>query len=155
LPRNNAFGSGGLSGGGLAGFGTMGTSPRFPDPQTDKQLQDAQKRIKELEDRLKQYEKKLKDDKDPVEWNAPPENLQGVIREVSKDGLVRITLGSDKGLKTGHTLEVYRLKPTPTYLGRIQIAAVSATESVAKVLVQQTAKPMQLGDHVTDSLIQK
>jgi hypothetical protein len=146
------FGSGGLGG---ESYGPSGNFSGGRVPATEKQLHDALQRIKELEERLDRYEKKSKTDTKGVEWNAPPENLQGIVQQVSKEGHIVVSLGSEKGLQPGHTLEVYRLKPKPTYLGRIKIEHVQPAASIAKLLTQINELAIQEGDHVTDSLIQK
>jgi hypothetical protein len=87
-----------------------------------------------------------------VEPSRPPENLEGVIkRSDPQSGLVTISLGSDAGLRRGHTLEVYRVKPEPRYLGSIRIVDVHPTEAVAK----PTSGPrvaIEVGDRVTSSI---
>jgi hypothetical protein len=68
-----------------------------------------------------------------------------------KSGLVTISLGSDAGLRTGHTFEVYRLKPEPRYLGSIRILDVRSTEAVAKP-TSQPHTPIEVGDRVTSGI---
>src|SRR5262249_2541090 len=67
----------------------------------------------------------------PPRKNAPPKDLEGIILKVTDD-LVDISIGSDSGLEKGHTLEVYRLKPVPQYIGQIRIVEVRANEAVGK-----------------------
>src|SRR5947209_2450018 len=46
--------------------------------------------------------------------------------------LVSISIGSDSGLAKDQTLEVYRLKPLPLYVGQIRLVDVRAKEAVGK-----------------------
>jgi hypothetical protein len=85
--------------------------------------------------------------------NPPAGDIQGKITAVDKaSGLLRISVGSDAGLKTGHTLEVLRLGGTPAksmYLGRVQVVAVRPTEAVARLVVGRSA---EAGDQVVSKL---
>jgi hypothetical protein len=60
-------------------------------------------------------------------------SAEGVVREVSPEGLLKISIGSDDGVQPGQTLDVYRLKPEPKYLGKITVVSVTTHEAVAKV----------------------
>jgi DNA repair exonuclease SbcCD ATPase subunit len=88
--------------------------------------------------------------------NPPAEDVEGLIREVSPDGLVRLTIGSDAGLAKNQTLEVYRLNDKAPeqsrYLGRIKIVEVSANEAVAQPVRKPTA-PFQVGDQVGSRIL--
>jgi hypothetical protein len=89
-------------------------------------------------------------------YTPAAENVQGRIREVGRDGLVKISLGSDAGLVKGNTLEVYRLNTQAPdlskYLGRIKIIQVTATEAVAEP-VHKPAGPLQIGDEVSGKIL--
>jgi hypothetical protein len=79
--------------------------------------------------------------------NPPPDQVEGVIRSVDKEGLVKVSLGSDAGLAKGHTLEVFRLKPKPVYVGTVRILEVTATEAVGRPVGRMRAPPQE-GDNV-------
>jgi hypothetical protein len=83
--------------------------------------------------------------------NPPPENVQGVIKQVDSSGLMTISIGSDAGLSKGHTLEVFRFTgsgPSQSkYLGTIRILEVKAKEAVAKP-VGRMASPPYVNDQV-------
>ncbi len=90
------------------------------------------------------------------EWapNPPPVLVEGVVKEVAKDGLVRLSVGGDAGLAKGHTLEVFRSAPPGQkglYVGRIRIVDVSAGEAVGQPVLRANGyvKP---GDQVTSDL---
>jgi hypothetical protein len=87
--------------------------------------------------------------------NPPAENMEGLVSEADANGLVEITLGSDAGLKAGHTLEAYRIAAIPEqsqYLGMIRIRTVTANKAVAEP-VGKMAAPLQRGDHVSSRIL--
>ncbi len=83
----------------------------------------------------------------------PPNDVEGLVKRIDeKTGLFTIDVGSDAGLAVGHTLEVFRLKPTPKYLGTASLVGVAKKESVAKM--QGRAKgPLQIGDQVASRIL--
>ncbi|MFN4261217.1 MAG: hypothetical protein ACK4RK_18165 [Gemmataceae bacterium] len=86
--------------------------------------------------------------------NPPPENVRGLISQSDPDsGLVTITLGSDAGINEGNTLEVYRLKPKPIYLGTIRIIDVRHHQAVGRALSPSRNNPIQVGDEVASSIL--
>jgi hypothetical protein len=90
-----------------------------------------------------------------AEKTAPPQDIEGVIKATDvPHGMVTISIGSDAGLRKGHTLEVYRLKPEPKYLGSIRILSVRPTEAVARP-VRESAAAMEIGDRVTSRIQQR
>jgi chromosome segregation ATPase len=87
--------------------------------------------------------------KDGKERNPPPVAVEGKILKI-KDNLVEISLGTDHGIKPGHTLEVYRLQPEAKYLGAIRIVDAGTHTSVGRFLGKT---PMiKEGDLVTSKL---
>lgn len=58
--------------------------------------------------------------------------IRGTIKEVQESGRIVVSMGSDAGLKEGDTLEVFRLKPKPMYLGQIKVVELKGTEAVAR-----------------------
>jgi hypothetical protein len=85
--------------------------------------------------------------------NPPPENVEGLItRTDPATGLVVLSIGSDAGLQQGHTLEVFRLRPTAKYLGTIQIMDVRPNEAVGKPMTKMLG-PIQQGDRVAAKIL--
>ncbi len=88
--------------------------------------------------------------------NPPLDSVEGMVSEVDPSGLVRITIGSDAGLVTGNTLEVYRLNTLvpdqSKYLGRIRLIQVRNTEAVGQLMGKPTAPP-QAGDTVSSRIV--
>jgi hypothetical protein len=82
--------------------------------------------------------------------NPPPQAVEGIVTEKSGE-LIRISIGSDAGLEKGHTLDVFRLKPTPQYLGQIRLTDVRAAEAVG-VPVDRLKYPVQKGDFVSNDV---
>lgn len=81
--------------------------------------------------------------------DAPPSDLKGVVLEVSKDGLVEISLGRDDGLKEGHTLEIYR---GAQYLGRIEIKRTEDDKAIGQIVPGFKKGYIQRGDNVISKL---
>jgi hypothetical protein len=76
-------------------------------------------------------------------------DLGGVVVETSATGLVEVSLGSDDGLKAGHTLQVYRGK---RYLGQITIRSTVPDRAIGQIDKQLQRGPIQMGDNVTTKL---
>ena len=77
------------------------------------------------------------------------------------DGLVSISIGTDAGVVRGTTLDVYRLDP-PIYLGSLRIIEAHPDESIGKPTrvtpgkdIKTGGKDIQIGDHVTNSILGK
>jgi hypothetical protein len=96
--------------------------------------------------------------KDPNAPNPPSNYVKGRIDKInSQDGtLVEISVGSDQGLKEGHTLQVYRLSPEPRWLGMIRIRDAREHASVGKLVpgVSGNRGGLQVGDIVASSIMQ-
>jgi hypothetical protein len=86
--------------------------------------------------------------------NPPPEDVEGVVTEVdARSGYITISIGSDAGLSKGNTLEVYRLKPDPRYLGTLRIIDVRSHEAVAQVVGGTGRRgQIQKGDRVASNI---
>lgn len=122
------------------------------------QLQQADGRLKLLEARNTELlEQKARmaqvldrhglDEFEPVD-NIPPK-IDGVVLAVGDKGLLELSLGSDDGLRAGHTLEVYRHEATNSkYLGRVEIVDLEPDRSVAKVIPQYRKGVIQKEDRV-------
>jgi len=65
----------------------------------------------------------------PVD-GLPPE-VRGKVLAVNRDNMVEISLGSDDGLRPGHTLEVFR---GSKYLGRMEVLQATSDRAVGKIL---------------------
>jgi hypothetical protein len=86
--------------------------------------------------------------------NPPPEDVRGVVKAVDPgSGLVTISIGSDAGISVNNTLEAFRFKPKPTYLGRIQILDVRHHEAVGKLISTQRRGLIQAGDEVASRIV--
>jgi hypothetical protein len=94
--------------------------------------------------------------KDASYSNPPAVMVKGQIEKVDTTDktLVKITIGSDSGLKKDHTLEVYRLAPKAEYLGRLLIVDADFRYAFGKLLRQPGVAPptLQPGDEVATKL---
>jgi hypothetical protein len=82
--------------------------------------------------------------------NPPTFKVDGKVLNVTSDGLVEISVGSDAGLKKGHTLEVFRTSPKAQYLCMIRLITVDNNRSVGQIV----GKPvlLQRGDNVSSKI---
>jgi hypothetical protein len=93
--------------------------------------------------------------KQPKGAKPPPGDVKGKIEKIAPDnpGLVTLSVGSDHGLQVGHTLEVFRLKPQPKYLGRVEILDVGPRSSVARLKGRlPKGETLEVGDEVASTL---
>lgn len=88
--------------------------------------------------------------------NPPPAYVKGRIEKIdAKDrNLVQVSIGSDAGVKEDHTLEVYRLRPRPEYLGRLRIVEARHQTAVGRLMRSPTGgqAPLQEGDEVASKI---
>ena len=67
--------------------------------------------------------------------NPPPDDIKGHVTGIDDStGWVTINLGTDNGLLKGNTLEVYRYKPKPTYVGVLRIYDIKPHEAIGKLM---------------------
>lgn len=82
-------------------------------------------------------------------------DVSGVIDRIDpkNPSLVAISLGSDQGLAKDHTLDVFRLRPAPRYLGKIILVEVLPQKAVGRRIdASENAPPLKTGD-VVSSLV--
>jgi hypothetical protein len=89
----------------------------------------------------------------PPAINPPAERLEGTVTAVQKEGLLELSIGSDAGLKNGHTLDVFRLKDQAKYLGVVEIIQVTPKRSVGR-LRSTTPTPIEVGDRVASRILE-
>jgi hypothetical protein len=85
---------------------------------------------------------------------VPREDVEGLVTQTDPDGYLTLSIGSDHGLSKGNTLEVYRLKPDPKYLGTIEILQVQTDKAVAKPISRPNGV-IQRGDLVSSNILGK
>ncbi len=94
--------------------------------------------------------------RDPNAPNPPTAKVKGQIEKVDPVDrtLVTISVGSDLGVNKNNTLEVYRLSPTPQYLGMIRIVDANHHKAVGRLMGAGVGAPRILreGDIVASSL---
>jgi hypothetical protein len=81
--------------------------------------------------------------------NKQPPMLRGQILAIDKDDRVEISLGSDDGLREGHTLEVYRGNK---YLGKMQVLEAQAHRAVGTILKEYKQEAIRAHDEVATRL---
>jgi hypothetical protein len=114
---------------------------------------------KDLRDRVARYSTLIRraglsDDIATIRGQESPPPVQGEIKRVdASNRRVEITIGSDDGLVPGHELYLFRTKPRPEYLGRIQILTVDPDQAVGKVIGNTVqGKKIQEGDIVSSTI---
>jgi hypothetical protein len=119
------------------------------------QLQD---RVRELEANLETVRKALgragQAAPEPAPAPGGANEVQGTVKRVA-DELVVISLGGKAGIVKGQTLEVFRTKPMPVYLGKLRLIDVKETEAVGKLLPGGAKKPVEVGDTVASKVMLK
>ncbi len=89
----------------------------------------------------------------PGEENPPRDRVEGRILSTDPDGtLVKLSVGSDSGLKRGHTLKAFRMTGQGQYLGVIEILSVTPDESVGRP-VKRPLSPLKVGDRVASQIL--
>jgi len=88
--------------------------------------------------------------------NPPDDNIEGRIRSIDpSSGLITLTIGSDAGLREGHTLKVFRFASIPEqskYLGQIEILSVRPHEAIARPVGRGLLQPARTGDRVASRI---
>lgn len=114
---------------------------------------------KDLRDRVARYSTLLRknglsDDISVVKGLESPPPVQGEVKRVDvSNKRVEITIGSDDGLVPGHELYLFRTKPRPEYLGKIQVQAVDPDQAVGKVIGNTIqGKKIEEGDIVSSTI---
>ena len=88
-----------------------------------------------------------------VAVNPPSEAVEGTIKQTDPaSGLVTISIGTDKGVREGNTLDVFRLKPEAAYLGAIVILNARPNEAVGR-LTGKGRLPLMVGDKVASNVM--
>jgi hypothetical protein len=83
---------------------------------------------------------------------AIPPGIHGVIQKLDeKAGLAQISIGKKDGAKESDTLDVYRLKPQPEYLGTIQLVEVREDASMGRPKRLSSSR-IREGDEVISAL---
>lgn len=86
---------------------------------------------------------------DPTAVKPRVDGVVSQVKRVAGAQLIEITIGSDDGLKPGHTVEVFR---DSKYLGRIEILKTSPDKSVGRVDRRFQQGQIQEGDRVATQL---
>ena len=111
----------------------------------------ATERNQQLIEQVSRYTQLMtENDLDP---NAPPKGdppkVGGKVTQVRKNDLIEVSLGSDDGLRPGHTIEVYR---GANYIGRAEVLETAPDKAVGKMLKQFRRSIVQEGDRVATRL---
>lgn len=88
-----------------------------------------------------------------IDENAPvdgkPPMVEGQIVSIGNKDLLEISIGSDDGLKPGHTLEVFR---NSAYLGRVVVRETAPDRAVVQIIPEFRKGSFKVGDRVATKL---
>ena len=79
-----------------------------------------------------------------------PPRVDGIVTKVGESTLIEVSIGSDDGLRTGHTLEVFR---NNAYLGRVKVTQLEPDRAVCQILPEYRKGIIKRGDRVATKLI--
>jgi len=89
---------------------------------------------------------------EPERYPGPPP-VDGLVKSVTGDDLITVSLGTDDGLLKGHLLDVVRAGSGGTaYVGKVQVVKTEADESVCKIDPKYLKSPVRRWDFVTTKL---
>ncbi|MBI2478248.1 MAG: hypothetical protein HYV60_06280 [Planctomycetia bacterium] len=79
-----------------------------------------------------------------------PPRVDGIVTNVGEKSLIEVSIGSDDGLRTGHTLEVFR---NNAYLGRVKVTQLEPDRAVCQIIPEYRKGIIKRGDRVATKLI--
>jgi len=79
-----------------------------------------------------------------------PPRVDGIVTKVGDSTLVEVSIGSDDGLREGHTLEVFR---NNAYLGRVKVIRLEPDQAVCEIIPAYRKGIIKRGDRVATKLI--
>lgn len=122
--------------------------------QTKGQLQTAEQRERQLTQQVAGMTTVMRENgidpgTDPRAVKPRVDGFVSQVKRVAGAQLIEVTIGSDDGLKPGHTVEVFR---DSKYLGRIEILKTSPDKAVGRVDRRFLQGQIQEGDRVATQL---
>lgn len=122
--------------------------------QTMAKLQVLESRAQDMSSQLANAQKVLKTVGKTIDSPTYdiPEKVEGVVVQVEKTAdaeLLVISLGTDDGIRTGHTMDIYRGN---RFIGKAVVSRSDANQSLLKVTPEYRQTAVREGDHVTTKL---
>src|SRR5262245_19552444 len=81
----------------------------------------------------------------------PPEQVRGTVKSIDGN-LATISIGTDAGVNKDNILYLYRLTPTPEYLGELTILSATPFEAVGRVKTAKRLTAIKPGDEVASRI---
>ena len=136
-----------------ADFGTMLSATEARD-QTQGELEILRAQNRQLTEDVARMSKLLRAEgldpgRDPEHVMEPTDGLVAAVRRRGATRLIEITIGADDGLRTGHTVEVFR---GAKYLGRAEIIRTAPDRAIGKIDRRFLQGQIQEGDRVATRL---
>ena len=90
----------------------------------------------------------------PDAYSGKAAKVDGLVLAVRNTGLIEVSIGTDDGLRSGHTLEVYRVADglAGTYLGKVEVTQLEPDKAACKILPEFRKGAIQKGDRVASKL---
>ena len=79
-----------------------------------------------------------------------PPRVDGIVTKVGEKVLIEVSIGSDDGLRKGHTLEVFR---NQSYLGRVVVKSLEPDRAVCEIIPEYRKGIIKRGDRVATRII--
>jgi uncharacterized protein YlaN (UPF0358 family) len=79
-----------------------------------------------------------------------PPRVDGIVTKVGEQVLIEVSIGSDDGLRKGHTLEVFR---NQSYLGRVVVKSLEPDRAVCEIIPAYRKGIIKRGDRVATRII--
>jgi len=83
---------------------------------------------------------------------VPPDQVRGTVKSVDGN-LVTVSVGTDAGVNKDNILYVFRLTPTPEYLGELQILTATPFEAVGRLRPSRRSVNVKVGDEVGSRIL--
>jgi hypothetical protein len=85
---------------------------------------------------------------------VPPDQVRGTVKAIDGN-LATISVGTDAGVNKDNVLYIYRLTPTPEYLGKLTIVSATPFEAVGRVEPARRQATVKIGDEVASQITTK
>ena len=80
----------------------------------------------------------------------PDKSAWVIVTKVGEKVLIEVSIGSDDGLRKGHTLEVFR---NQSYLGRVVVKSLQPDRAVCEIIPEYRKGIIKRGDRVATRII--
>ena len=130
----------------------------------EKEVEELERKLAEAKARNEKLKKKiqtllqeldrLQDGSAKPRRKPPKDDVKGKVTAIDpKTGQVTVSVKKDARLMKGHTLEVFRFKPKPLYVGTLEIVEVGKNKVICKLRSAKAGATVQVDDEITGDLL--